>query len=177
MAGVSVTITAPALPGLEAKLGALLARSRDLSPLMDAIGMAMETTTHERFDAGVAPDGTPWTPSQRATDTDGKTLIDQALLKNSVTHRATSDQVEVGTNKVYARIHQLGFDGPQSVKSHKRHITSAFGLKLKSPVDVIVPEFTRKMAMPARPFLGVSADDEAEIGGLVADHLVAGLDA
>ncbi len=158
MAGTGFTITAPELPGIEAALGALLARSEDLSPLMDRIGMAMETTTAERFEAGVAPDGTPWKPSRKPA---GKTLIKDGFLKGSVTHRAGRDQVEIGTNKIYARIHQFG--GTIRAKDGGKLTFKLPGLGFVSVDQVIIP---------ARPFLGVSSEDEAEIEALTADYLL-----
>ncbi len=38
--------------------------------------------------------------------TNGK--IDTARLKNSIAYRADKDSVAIGTNVIYARIHQLG---------------------------------------------------------------------
>lgn len=158
MAGVSFTIAAPELPGIEAKLGALLARSSDLSPLMDRIGMAMETTTAERFEDGVAPDGTTWKKGRKPT---GKTLIKDGLLKNSITHRASADRVEIGTNKVYARIHQFG--GTIRGKNGGKLTFKLPGLGFISVDQVIIP---------ARPFLGVSSEDETEIEALTAEYLL-----
>ena len=39
----------------------------------------------------------------------GKTLTLDGFLSDSITYRAGSDQVETGSNLVYARPHQLGW--------------------------------------------------------------------
>ena len=58
---------------------------RDMSDLMDSIGMAMETTVEERFAGEHAPDGRPWTPSIRKKVEGGKTLTKSGRLSNSIT--------------------------------------------------------------------------------------------
>jgi phage virion morphogenesis protein len=75
-----------------------------------------------------------------------KTLIDRARLQNSVTTRAEADKVTVGTNLVYARIHQLG------------------GMAGKN----------RKVKIPARPYLLVQDEDWAPIGRCLRGFLMKG---
>lgn len=168
----SITITVPELASIEAKFAALAQGHADLTPLMDRIGMAMETTTLERFEAEEAPDGSKWQKSQAAKDRGGKTLTLSGRLRQSNTHLAGRDRVEIGTNVIYAGVHQNGFSGAQDVKAHKRTISQAFGRTLKSPIEVIVPAFTRNMDLPAREFLGVSAEDRDEIEGHYDDYIL-----
>lgn len=144
------------LSELKALDGRLLAKARqleDLTPLMDQIGQAMETTTHERFEGESGPDGVPWQKSKKKT---GKTLTEGGFLDDSITHKAGSDSVEIGTNKIYAGIHQFG--GTIDLEGG-----NAFGLGLS---------FTRQITMPARPFLGIGGDDELTIGELAGDFLI-----
>lgn len=124
-------------------LAGLVARGEDLTPAMDAIGSALVTSTLLRFERGQDPEGTPWLPSQRALETGGQTLIKTGRLRDSITHRATADSVVVGTNLVYAAIHQLGGQAGRG----------------------------RRTRIPARPYLGVSADDRDEILGTLADFI------
>lgn len=58
----------------------------------------------------------------------------------------------VGTNVVYARPHEYGFDGTVNVKSHVRNIKQAFGRSI-TPVAVTVNGYARKVHIPEHSFL------------------------
>jgi phage virion morphogenesis protein len=166
MAGANLILRLEGLPRVEAALAALAKRHADLSPLMDVIGMAMETTTQQRFEDSEAPDGSKWLPSLRARTEGRKTLVGEGAsggLLGSITHRFTSSEVEVGTNKIYARVHQEGatIHGNPLLK-----FKLPGGLGFRSVEQVIIP---------ARPFLGISADDQDEIAALIEDYSVGGL--
>ena len=75
---------------------------------MDQIGAALEDSTHQRFADETGPDGVKWKPSRRAREDGGKTLTDTRRLENSTTHLAGRLSVEIGTNMIYAGIHQFG---------------------------------------------------------------------
>jgi phage virion morphogenesis protein len=75
-----------------------------------------------------------------------KTLIDTARLQNSITARAETNRVVVGTDLVYARIHQLG------------------GMAGRN----------RKVKIPARPYLLVQDEDWAPIGQCLRGFLMKG---
>lgn len=167
----SFIIRTEGLEPFERQLAQLLAAMGDLTPLMDDIGQYGVTSTVERFDDGVDPQGTPWLPSRRAKATGGKTLVDKAHLRNSIGFRALRDQVEWGTNLKYARRHNQGFTGTENVGAHSRKISQAFGQKLREPIDVVVPAFTRKANTPKRQFLGLSIADVQEIEALTQDFI------
>ena len=105
MSGLSIKIESVQM---EAVLNELAARMGDLTPVMQTIGEIIVEQTDTAFETGVAPDGKAWPASGRALATGGQTLIDTAVLRNSITVQATENQVEVGTNVLYAAIHQLG---------------------------------------------------------------------
>ena len=132
---------------------------RDMSDLMDMIGMAMETTVEERFAGEHAPDGRPWTPSIRKKVEGGKTLTKSGRLSNSITHNAGSDSVEIGSNLIYAGTHQNGAviaGNPDLVF----RLPGALGFRRAKSVTI-----------PARPFLGIGGDDETTITELAEDWL------
>ncbi len=156
---------------IERTLAHLLAAMGDLTPLMDDIGQYGVTSTIDRFDEGVDPAGVPWIPSARAVAEGGKTLIDNAHLRNSMTHKADRDQVAWGTNIKYARRHNQGFTGTETVGSFKRTKSQVFGQKLREPIEVVIPSFTRKANTPKRQFLGLSIADVAEIEALTEDYI------
>jgi phage virion morphogenesis protein len=110
MAGASITIDLSELVALDGRLDGLVARAADLTPLMENIGEAAVTSTVERFETESAPDGTKWAKSQRVVDFGGKTLTLGGFLGGSITHRAGSSEVEIGSGLIYARVHQLGYD-------------------------------------------------------------------
>jgi phage gpG-like protein len=58
----------------------------------------------------------------------------------------------VGTNVVYARPHEYGFKGVVSVKTHMRIQKQAFG-KAITPVEVTVPQHSRRVNLPEKSFL------------------------
>jgi phage virion morphogenesis protein len=137
----------------------LLERADDLTPLMERIGMAGEALTIERFETETAPDGASWLPSTRAKETGGSTLTDQGFLRQSITHRATATTAEVGTNLRYAGVHQEG----ATIRGNPH-------LKFKLPGDLGF-RTVEEVVIPARPFLGSSAELEAEIVDLATEYL------
>jgi phage gpG-like protein len=67
----------------------------------------------------------------------------------------------VGTNLIYARIHEYGFSGPEFVPSHYRMQTQAFGHPM-TPRQVLVRDHTRQMEMPARPYMRPSLEENKQ---------------
>ena len=156
---------------IEQALFGIAARGADLHPLMERFGTVLETSTMERFEHEKAPDGTKWTPTFRSEHEGGKILTDTARLKLSLRPTAGRDQVVIGTNVVYARRHQEGFDGTETVGSHRRTMRSIFGRQLKAPIEVVVPSFERHAHTPKREFLGLSTDDREELLAQAEDYV------
>lgn len=129
--------------GLDKALNKATAGISDTRKLMTRIGAAMKGQTVRRFSQGEGPDGQPWEKSKRAEAEQGQTLVDTARLRASISFSAAPLEAHVGSNVVYARIHQLGGQAGRG----------------------------RKITLPARPYLGLSADDREEIEALVAAHL------
>ena len=154
----------------EAALGGLLRGFDNLEPLLESFGVSLESSTIERFDTETAPDGSAWQQSIRAKEEGGQTLTDSAQLRSSIHSEASNGSVRWGSNKIYARIHNEGFDKTVTVGSHSRTITQAFGRALPGGLVVQVASFERAMKMPARPFLGISAEDEAELVALTEEY-------
>lgn len=156
---IDFTVTAQGQAPIEHALHGLVERFGDIRPLMERFGSVLETSTIERFDEERAPDGTKWLPSFRAKHEGGKTLTDTARLRLSIRPVASADQVEIGTNVIYARIHQEG--GTIRAKGKALAFTlPGLGLRLATSVTI-----------PARPFLGLSADDRDELAAQVEDYI------
>ncbi len=145
----------------EVRLAALIVGVEQRTPMMEGIALYLESSTIDRFDDEVGPDGSAWKQSIRARQEGGKTLSDSGLLKGSIASIADNDQVEWGSNLIYARPHQDGAT-----------ITAKGGgrLKFKLPGGL---GFRSVLAvtLPARPFLGINDMDEEQIIGVAEDYL------
>lgn len=142
--------------------------------LLDNIGQMVERQTRRRImDEKTAPDGTPWAPwsaSYAKTRHGGNSLLMSGNgLLNSIEFQVEGDKVRIGSALRYAAVHQEGFDGAVSVSPHQRLITQAFGKALKFPVYQSVGSFARQMAIPARPFLGLSDENQTELLTVIGD--------
>lgn len=158
---MAVTLTVknnlPKLQPLFAKLGELGARPQ---PLLKKIAFYGENSTKERFQTETGPDGNKWKESLRARLTGGKTLTKDTHLSETINGQADDQKAEWGSNRVYAAIHQFG--GTIKPKSAKALHFQIPGLGW----------VTRKqVTMPARPFLGISDDDQDEILDLTNRHI------
>ena len=149
------------LTGLNAVLGAYSAAGEDLTPLMDMCGTLLEASTKDRIrDTNQSPDGVPWSPSFRSVFDGGKILSDSGRLGDSITHIAGPNSVEVGTNVIYAGIHQTG-----GIIQAKAGYALAFAFPGGGFAVV------EDVSIPARPYLGISEQDRTDLTDAVADHL------
>ena len=138
---------------VEAQMAVLFARTGDLLPLMEGIGEALTASTRRRFEAGAGPDGKPWKPSLRAQLEGGQTLLESGRLRDSVHAEIEPDRVMVGSDLIYAAVHQLGAT-IRPVQASALRFELPGGLGFRS---------AREVTIPARPYLGISEEDEAEI--------------
>lgn len=135
------------------------------TPIMRAIGTGLIEGTHTRFERGVSPDGAAWAPLNPgyASVKRGPGILRGSAMRGglmgSITQRASHNTVEVGTNKIYAAVHQTGATIRPVHAAHLR-FRMASGLVQADSVTI-----------PARPFLGVSAEDERMIEEVVVDAL------
>ncbi len=169
MAGTSVQITVDDAE-VKAALDALAQRAQDLRPAFEEIGSALLLSTQRRFERETGPDGQRWKVLAPATilarlggskafTKAGRIrkpalrraaaltiLRDTGRLYRSLTYRARARDLQVGTNVIYARIHQFGGKAGRG----------------------------RKVTIPARPYLGVDDSDRAEIVTVLREHLMGG---
>jgi len=171
---VAVKYTIKDLEAKAAFKGAERRLSKPEKALKDC-GLLLLRSVARNFKAGGRP--VRWRASGRALREGGKTLVDTARLKNSMTMRVLGKVLTVGTNVKYARIHQLGgkLDKNVTVKQHYRYITQAFGKDIEGR-KVLVKQHQRKMDtyIPARPFLKVQAGDLRIMRKIVADYVATG---
>lgn len=151
-----------------------LGRSDYKAGLLKNIGSEVEDQTIRRIEKEkTAPDGSawaPWTEDYKKTRHGGNSLLQgEGGLLNSIEYQVQRNSVRVGSALVYAGVHQDGFSGSVQVPAHIRRITQAFGKALQFPVYQSVGAFTRQMAMPARPYLGLSSDNQTELLAVIGD--------
>lgn len=150
----------------------------DLRPMLGDVGELLTETTKQRFETSKAPDGSSWAPNQPSTldaylgqfkGSFGKTgrltkkgaqraaakkpLIGETRSLSTTIHYVLgANSVEIGSSLVYAAVQQLG--------AAARSFSGG-----KSPWGDI----------PARPFLGLSDQDQAGVLQIAGDHLLEGV--
>ena len=130
--------------------------------VLDVIGARLETSTQHRFETETDPDGKPWPPSLRAKEEEGQTLTDTGRLRASITHRLGPGEVAVGTNVVYAAVHQFGGEtGPRTIRARNAKALAFPG----RGGEIIFRKSVRHPGskIPRRAFLGLDAGDRAMI--------------
>jgi len=156
---VTMTLSLDAAP-LDVALGDAIRRATDMTPLMDRIGTVIETSVNARFETSTGPGGEAWPVSHRARESGGKTLVASTRLRDSITREAAPRSVEVGTNVPYAVTHQFGaFIEPLD----KSDAAAKLAFFLPNGQFIMVDQ----VEIPARPFLGFDARDEADIADVV----------
>ncbi|MBM94878.1 MAG: phage virion morphogenesis protein [Oceanospirillaceae bacterium] len=140
-------------------LNQLINRVSDPEPLLQVIGKELVDSTKQRFQDAKDPDGNKWVANTQTTldlyfqefgtkkALNKKPLTGESgELQTTITDQVQGDQLLVGSPLPYAAMQQFG------------GTTAA---------DSMIPG----KKIPARPFLGISSDDEDEILEIVADYL------
>ncbi len=137
------------LEGFEA-LEAALAR---LDPfqgeaLLEGLARQLQEQTRRRLLAEKrAPDGTPWRPNRAGTPI----LYRSGALARSIDYAVSGRQIRIGSGLVYAGLHQQG--GTIVPKQARRLVFRSGGRQI----------FARRVVVPARPFLGISAGNAEDL--------------
>ena len=152
---------------ITARLGKAKDALGDLTPVYQDIGEYLIESTKARFRRGEAPDGTRWRAKQPATIAaylrrgDGSRpdpLIGPSKrLSTEIAMFANAAGVEVGSALEYSAVHQFG---------------AAKGSFGENAAGRPIPWGD----IPARPYLGLSDDDERNILDIVDEHLSDTLD-
>lgn len=155
MAGIAIVITG------EDGLGRLLQKLRPLThfepqELMTAVGALGESQTRRRIsEEKTSPDGAPWKENLRG----GDILVETGQhLLYSIAYTASPDEAEWGSSWEYAHVHQDGM-----VIKAKDAPPMVFSLGGGTV-------FAKQVEIPARPFVGLSTDNERELRELVTDY-------
>lgn len=147
---------------VDAAIARLKAAAADMLPAWRDIGEYLVESTKRRFREGKAPDGSAWAPKSETTiaayaargdNVSRAPLIGPTRrLSSEITYGASRDGVAIGSSLVYSAVQQLG---------------AAKGEFGKTARGAPVPWGN----VPARPFLGLSRDDERNILDILTDHL------
>jgi phage virion morphogenesis protein len=135
----------------------------DTTPLMRVIGEVIRTSVDRNFAAGGRP---KWKKSHRAAKDGGETLSLTGRLRRSITVEAGSGWAAVGTNVIYAAIHQMGG------KTRAHTIEPRTKKALRTPYGIFRRVRHPGSNIPARPFLAVQDEDWTEIRAAINDYLV-----
>lgn len=159
---------------IQRELRRLDRKAGNLHPCLKNIGEYLVESTQGRFTKEVDPEGKKWAALKESTKNrkkNPKILTESSGLRDSIVYAVRNNGLKVGTNKVYAAPHQFGLDKDLHVPAHKRLVTTVFKKPLKFPVWAEVRAHTFNPKLPARPFLGLSADDRQEIIEITRDFI------
>ena len=160
----------------------LLARMANPRPFYQAVGNLLVTSVGRNFQREAGPDGAPWTPLRPATirkrqrrGLSGLAILrERGRLAGSIFHQVEEGGVRIGVPSgiPYGAIHQFGgtIDMParQGKIWHRQFADGSFGRRFakkknKTSVATGVAVGAHRITIPARPFLGIGPEDEADI--------------
>jgi phage gpG-like protein len=149
MSGISIDIT---IAGLEPALNAVSKLSNlDKGAFLDGVGAILDSGQRRRIEeTKTAPDGSSWAPNRAGTST---LLQTGTNLRDSSGYSVSGDAVEVGFGWEFAHVHHFGATiVPVNGKSLTFKVPG-----LNHPVNV------KSVKIPARPMVGLSAEDRTDI--------------
>lgn len=146
---------------LQHRLKSVIGLLEDPTPLWEAIGFAMSENTKLRITDQVDVNGSSFIPSIRAQLQGGQTLLDRGLMRNAITYFANKNGVEWGVPSEFPYAWILNEGGTITPKS-KPFLKFKLGGKWVQ---------RRKVTIPKRQFLGLSASDRTEVLDIIGSFL------
>ncbi len=126
----------------------------------DYIGQLVRDNCQKRMsDNKVKPATSQATLDARRGRGEGKTLVDNSILMQSIKYAVEGESVAIGTNLEYAATHQYG-----DTRTHKRV------LKRKSKAGNIGDTVEWTYKVEGRPFLVITKETEEEIKAEIAEE-------
>lgn len=152
MTGI-ITIDADGLGDVQSLLRGLLERTDDLSPVLKAIGETLTESTKVRFETSTAPDGQRWRSNSPAT-------IAAWLAHHSAKGGWTAGEKRplIGETRLLSTTITYQVPNP-------------FIVLIGSPMSYAAGNQLGTGRIPARPFLGLSTEDRADILDLITAYL------
>lgn len=140
---------------IEGAITELINKLDQPAQLMESIGTVLASTTAQNFLAQGRP---KWlglkNPGPKRKN--GMILQDTGRLRDSIVTASTGNSVTIGTNVVYAAIHQFGGQTKAHVIKPKNKKVLAFNGRFAKKVN------HPGSKIPARPFLPVNKDGELQ---------------
>lgn len=141
---------------LTAALDRLMRAGQRPQPALQATGEYLVESTKRRFSTKTAPDGSPWPANAESViaqkGRNDPLVGESKRLSREIHYRARGDLLEIGSPLEYAAAQHFGM---------------ARGYAGKTKHGVPIPWAD----IPARPFLGFSAEDRSEILQLLEEHM------
>ena len=182
MAGSMLEVSVDTSPVGKA-LDDLMERLGDLTTPLNDIAEYLHQSTDDRFRQQVAPDGSPWAPlapSTLARKKGGRILRAKGTLQDTLRHNVSSNELSFGTDRIYGAIHQFGGKVKHASRSQQVYfrqgqdgsVGNRFVKKSKSNFAQWVTRSAHDAEMKARPYLGLSSEDDIEVLAIIQDYLM-----
>lgn len=147
---------------IDAGLTRLYQAAETIAPALKNIGEYEAQVTRGRFVDEEDPEGKAWKPLNplyRKTQKGSGILKGESRSLSQIIWQLVDDaSVEIGSNEVYARIHNEG--GVIKAKDAPALVFSMGGKTIK----------VKSVTIPKRQFLGLSEKDRADILDIIEDH-------
>lgn len=133
----------------------------DMTPALQEIGEYMIQSTRERFGTGTAPDGTPWVENSPLTLSRKKgtqPLIGETKrLSTEFSYFIGNNELTFGSPLEYAAVQQFGAEQGKFGRGKYESREGSFPIPWGD--------------IPARPFIGISDQDQMEILDIIQGYL------
>jgi phage virion morphogenesis protein len=172
MAGATIEARFEGLDRVRLALAATERLGRQPEAFLRTLGAKLASNTRDRIQAGRQPDGgrfAPLSPAYLPHKRGPSILIGAGMqggLLGSITSRASGSEVAIGSNKVYAAIHQFG-----GTIRPKRPGGRLFFRTVGGQVWGVA----RQVTLPARPYLGLSDADIEDVLDAAEDRIALGM--
>jgi phage virion morphogenesis protein len=170
MPGAQIKVDFSGLGSIAAGFRALQKLGHEPAPMLRAIGVALRIETAKRFENAQDPKGQPWKPWSRgyAAITESRSILrgksgDGGLL-GSLAIKVEGATVRLGSNKIYAGVHQFG---ATIVPVNKK----ALFFFIRGASGHVFGIHAKKVTIPARPYLGFGPADRTAVAEIVHREL------
>lgn len=183
MAGATLEFDAVAALAVVNEAAAALA---DPAPMLRDIGEYLLLAHDRRFASQASPYGTPWqalSPAylKRKKKNQNKILVLDGFLKNTLRYQVNNNELLFGTNRIYGAMMHFGGSIDVAARSQQAYfrqdgktgdVGNQFVSKRKSNFAQWVTIGAYTIQIPARPWLGISDDDNYAIAGIATRYLM-----
>lgn len=156
----------------------------DPAPLLADMGEKLLEFHQQRFRAQESPDGTPWQSlsacyQKRKRRNQDKVLTLDGHLRNTLRWQINANELLFGTDRIYGAVHQFGATIEIAARSQQAYyrqkkngeIDNRFVRRSKSNFSQWHTIPAHQVSIPARPWLGVSAEQGERLVELARNYL------